>query len=56
MDELAYAIDRAECGWRWRVFDIEGEIVAGGVAPSQAEAEAQAFSASGAEPPAPLQL
>ena len=56
MGELAYAIDRAECGWRWRVFDIEGEIVAGGVAPSQAEAEARAFRSSGAEPPASLEI
>ena len=35
---------------------LDLEIVAGGVAPSQAEAKAQAFNASGAEPPAPLQL
>jgi len=56
MGELAYAIDPAEHGWRWRVFDIEGELVAGGVAPSQAEAEARAFRSSGAEPPPPLQI
>ena len=56
MGELAYAIDPAEHGWRWRVFDIEGELVAGGVAPSQAEAEARAFRSSGAEPPASLEI
>lgn len=42
MGELAYAIDPADRGWRWRVFDYEGELVAGGVAPSQAEAESAA--------------
>lgn len=42
MGELAYAIDPADNGWRWRVFDFDGELVAGGVAPSQAEAESAA--------------
>ena len=28
MGELAYAIDPADNGWRWRVFDFEGELVA----------------------------
>ena len=37
---LAYAIDPAEAGWRWRVFDVEGEVIAAGVATSQPEAEA----------------
>jgi hypothetical protein len=36
---LAYAIDPAETGWRWRIFDVEGELVAAGVEPSRAEAE-----------------
>jgi hypothetical protein len=36
---LAYAIDPAETGWRWRIFDVEGELVANGIEPSQAEAE-----------------
>jgi hypothetical protein len=44
MGELAYAIDPADDGWRWRVFDYEGELVAGGVAPSQAEAESAAVA------------
>lgn len=39
---LAYAIDPADTGWRWRVFDVEGELIAKGVAASQAEAEAAA--------------
>ena len=42
MGELAYAIDPADDGWRWRVFDVDGELVAVGVAPSQAEAESAA--------------
>lgn len=42
---LAYAIDPADAGWRWRVFDIDGELIAGGVEPSQAEAESAAFHA-----------
>lgn len=37
---LAYAIDAAEGCWRWRVFDVDGEQIAHGVAPSQPEAEA----------------
>ena len=44
MGELAYAIDPADDGWRWRVFDDEGELVAGGVEPSQAEAESAAVA------------
>lgn len=42
---LAYAIDPAEAGWRWRVFDVDGELIAGGVESSQAEAESSAFRA-----------
>ncbi len=42
---LAYAIDPADAGWRWRVFDVEGELIAKGVAASQAEAEAAAVGA-----------
>lgn len=42
---LAYAIDPADAGWRWRVFDIDGELIAGGIEPSQAEAESAAFGA-----------
>lgn len=42
---LAYAIDPNEAGWRWRVFDVEGEVVAKGVEPTQTEAESAAFSA-----------
>ncbi|MBS0490487.1 MAG: hypothetical protein JSR35_10870 [Proteobacteria bacterium] len=44
MGELAYAIDPADDGWRWRVFDVEGELVAGGVEPSQAAAESAAVA------------
>lgn len=46
---LAYAINPADTGWRWRVFDAEGELVADGMAQSQAEAEsavADAFDRS----------
>lgn len=42
---LAYAIDPADAGWRWRVFDIDGELIAMGVAPSQTEAEAAVVGA-----------
>lgn len=42
---LAYAIDPADTGWRWRVFDVEGEMIAVGVAASQADAEAAILSA-----------
>ena len=44
MGDLAYAIDPADDGWRWRVFDVEGELVAGGVEPSQAAAESAAVA------------
>ena len=37
-------IHPADNGWRWRVFDFEGELVAGGVEPSQAEAESAAVA------------
>lgn len=42
---LAYAIDPVESGWRWRVFDVDGELVAMGVEASQAEAEAAVVAA-----------
>lgn len=42
---LAYAIDPNEAGWRWRVFDVEGEVIAKGVEPTQTDAETAAFSA-----------
>ena len=42
---LAYAIDAADTGWRWRVFDVEGELIATGMAASQADAEAAVLSA-----------
>lgn len=44
MDGLAYAIDPASGGWRWRVFDPDGELIADGTAPSQGEARAAAFT------------
>ena len=45
MDEvmLAYAIDQADADWRWRVFDVNGELVAGGFAPTRPEAESAAI-------------
>lgn len=42
---LAYAIDAADTGWRWRVFDVEGELIATGMAASQADAEAAVLAA-----------
>lgn len=56
MGELAYAIDPADHGWRWRVFDYDGELVAGGVAPSQAEAESAAAALYEREAPSPLRF
>ncbi len=46
MGDLAYAIDPADHGWRWRVFDVEGELVAGGIASNQADARAAAATVS----------
>lgn len=42
---LAYAIDPIDAGWRWRVFDVEGEVIAKGVEATQPDAESAAFSA-----------
>jgi hypothetical protein len=53
MGDLAYAIDPADHGWRWRVFDVEGELIAGGIAPNQADAQAAATTVSLA-PGAPM--
>jgi hypothetical protein len=36
---FAYSLSHAEDGWRWRVFDEDGETVAGGVHDSQAAAQ-----------------
>lgn len=40
---LAYAIDQADNDWRWRVFDIDGQLVAGGLAPTQPQAQSAAI-------------
>ncbi|WP_309644132.1 hypothetical protein [Phenylobacterium sp.] len=40
---LAYAIDQADTDWRWRVFNVDGELVAGGFAPTRPEAESAAI-------------
>jgi uncharacterized protein YegP (UPF0339 family) len=36
---FAYSLSHAEDGWRWRVFDEDGETVADGVHDSQAAAQ-----------------
>lgn len=40
---MAYAIDQADAGWRWRVFDANGGLLIGGRADSKTEAEAAAI-------------
>lgn len=40
LKSFAYSLTQAEDGWRWRVFDEDGETVAGGAHPSQADAQA----------------
>ena len=40
---LAYAIDQADTDWRWRVFNVDGELVAGGFAPTRPAAESAAI-------------
>lgn len=47
---LAYAIDQADTDWRWRVFDADGELVAGGFAPTRPEAESAAIHVFAAAP------
>jgi hypothetical protein len=37
---FAYSLSQVEDGWRWRVFDEDGETVAGGADSSRAAAEA----------------
>jgi hypothetical protein len=36
---FAYSLSQAEDGWRWRVYDEDGETVAHGAHPSQAAAQ-----------------
>lgn len=37
---FAYSLSQADEGWRWRVFDEDGETVANGAHASQAAAQA----------------
>jgi hypothetical protein len=38
-DRIAYSLAQDELGWRWRVYDEAGEIIAAGRAKSQDAAE-----------------
>jgi hypothetical protein len=52
---LAFTLRELETGWSWRVFDIGGELVAAGHAPTKASARdavAAAYAANGAVVPA----
>ncbi len=40
---MAYAIDQTDAAWRWRVFGADGELLVGGTAPTQPEAESAAI-------------
>jgi predicted regulator of Ras-like GTPase activity (Roadblock/LC7/MglB family) len=51
---LAYALNQVDGRWAWRVFDAEGLVVAGGVAPDQDQAQnavALVFAAALPAPP-----
>lgn len=37
---FAYSLSQVENGWRWRVYDEDGETVAGGADASRAAAQA----------------
>jgi hypothetical protein len=39
-DALAYSLQEGSTGWSWRVYDLEGEIVATGEAVTKQRAEA----------------
>jgi hypothetical protein len=36
---FAYSLSQAEDGWRWRIYNEDGETVANGAHPSQAAAQ-----------------
>jgi hypothetical protein len=38
---FAYSLSQAEDGWRWRIYDEDGETVARGAHPSQQVAQAE---------------
>ena len=38
---FAYSLSQADDGWRWRIYDEDGETVAGGAHPSQQAAMAE---------------
>lgn len=53
---LAFTLRELEMGWSWRVFDIGGQIVATGRAPTKdaaREAVAAAYAANDAPQPSP---
>jgi len=49
---FAYSLNQDEEGWRWSVFDEDGEIVAEGAKPSRDAAQA-AVEGALRSPPAP---
>ncbi len=38
---FAYSLSQVEDGWRWRVFDEDGEVVADGAKPTKADAQVE---------------
>lgn len=40
---FAYSLSQSENGWRWSVYDLDGEMVANGANSSQAAAEAEVY-------------
>lgn len=40
---FAYSLSQSESGWRWSVYDLDGEMVANGANSSQAAAQAEVF-------------
>ena len=36
---FAYSMAQADTGWTWRLWDVDGEVVAAGHAPDQSSAE-----------------
>lgn len=40
---FAYSLSQSESGWRWSVYDADGETVANGANASQAAAQAEVY-------------
>lgn len=41
VDKYAYSLSQDELGWRWRLYDEDGEVVGAGRKATQAAAEAE---------------